>query len=83
MGVYARAVFVNARVQFGSKKLLCVDGGAASLDDPPGPALCDLKAGISVESTPTRRRGSSPTIDARRTKERACAQRETAVLRTK
>ena len=53
VGVCARAVFVNARVQFGSKKLLCVDGGAASLDDPPGPALCDLKARMSVEPTPT------------------------------
>ena len=35
MGVRARAVFVNARVQFGSIFFVCVDGGAASLDDPP------------------------------------------------
>ena len=38
MGVYARAVYVNvnARVQFGSKIMLRVGGGASSLDDPPG-----------------------------------------------
>ena len=80
MGVRARAVFVNARVKFGSKLCVCVDGGAASLDDPPWPALRDLKAGISVESTPTRRRGSSPTSPSTPgTKARACTQRETAI----